>query len=51
MKPKNVKQVHNVIPNLKHKMLSESTIRKLRYQNKQLKIEQLLNRTFSPKNI
>ena len=30
---------------------SETTIRKLTYQNKQLKIEQLLNQTFSPKNI
>ena len=27
---------------------SESTIRKLTYQNKQLKTEQLLNQTFSP---
>ena len=30
---------------------SESTIRKLVYQNKQLKTEQLLNKNFSPKNI
>ena len=37
---KRVKQVHRVIPNLKHKLLSsESTIGKLTYQNKQLKTE------------
>ena len=36
---KNAKQVHSVTPNLKHKLLSESTIKKLRYQKKQLKIE------------
>ena len=47
---KNAKQVHSVIPNLKHKLLSsESSMRKLRHQNKQLKFEQLLSQTFSPK--
>ena len=48
---KKVKQVHSVIPNLKHKLLSsESTIRKMTNQNKQLKTEQLLNHTFSLQN-
>ena len=32
-------------------MSSEPAIRKLTYQNKQLRIEQLLNQTFSLKNI
>ena len=37
---------------IQNKLLSsESTIRKLTYQNKQLKTEQLLNKTFSHKNI
>ena len=31
--------------------MSESTARKLTYQNKQLETEQLLNQTFSPENI
>ena len=49
---KKVIEVHSVIPNLKHKLLSsESTVRKLKYQNKRLKTEQLLNQTFSPENI
>ena len=49
---KKVKQVHSVIPNLKHKLLSsESTLRKLTHQHKQRKTKQLLNQTFSPKNI
>ena len=49
---KKVKQVHSVIPNLKHKLFSsESTIRKLTYQNKQFKTEQLLNQIFCPENI
>ena len=49
---KKVKQVHSVIPNLKHKLLSsESTIRKLTYQNKPLKTEQQLNKNFSSENI
>ena len=30
---------------------SQSTIRKLRHQNKHINIQQLLNQTFSPKNI
>ena len=38
---KNVKQVHSVAPNLKHKLLADSTITILRCQNKQLKIQQL----------
>ena len=47
-----MKQVRSVIPNLKHRLLSsESTIRKLTYQNKQLKTEQLPNQSFSPKII
>ena len=47
MKPKKVKHVHNVIPNLKHKLLSsESIIGKLTYQNKKRKTQ-----TFSLQNI
>ena len=46
---KKLKQVHSVIPNLKHKLLaSESTIRKSTYKKKQIKTEKLLNQTFSP---
>ena len=49
---KKLKQVHSVITNLKHKLLFlQPAIRKLTHQNKQLKAEQLLNETFSPKNI
>ena len=49
---KKLTQLHSVIPNLKHKLLSsESTIRKSTYKNKQIKTEKLLNQTFSPTNI
>ena len=46
VKPEKVKHVHNVIPNLKHKLLSsESIIGKLTYQNKKPKTQ-----TFSLQN-
>ena len=49
---KQVRQVYSAIPNLKHKLLSsEKAIRKLTYQIKQLKTEELCNRPFSPKQI
>ena len=44
---KNLKQAHSVIIILKHKLLSELTIRKLSFKNKELKIEQLKSNFFS----